>query len=222
MAECSESAGSILIPCFSTKGLMTGPPLMRVSLFARAMSFPSLIASMVGSSPAAPTIPVTTVSAEETVAASTIPSCPYTILGMVEELHPNDSRRSFNAFAASGVDIEATLGEYLSTCSAINSTLLPADKASMTKFSGQASTISSVCVPIDPVDPSNDKCLVNVDPFKDSSRVSLADAAEFTGAAGRSSHPSPVPLLPDITPAAFSDEVMEEDFVIICCCLGIV
>ena len=63
MAECSESAGSSLIPCFSMRGRTTGAPAIKVSLFAKAISLPASIAAIVGSNPAQPTIPVTTVSA---------------------------------------------------------------------------------------------------------------------------------------------------------------
>ena len=52
MGGCAED--------FSRSGRMTGPPAMRVSLLASAMRLPSLMASMVGSRPAQPTIPVTT------------------------------------------------------------------------------------------------------------------------------------------------------------------
>mmetsp|Transcript_20471 Transcript_20471/g.30325 ORF Transcript_20471/g.30325 Transcript_20471/m.30325 type:complete len:213 (-) Transcript_20471:206-844(-) len=154
MAECSESAASMLTPYFSIKGKITGPPLISVSLFAKAISFLSLMASMVGSRPAAPTIPVTTVSAESTVAAARIPSSPCRIFGMF--LHPAPSNLSLSSFAASAVDKEATFGLYFSTCSAMSSALFPADSASTTKLSGQASTISRVCVPMLPVEPNSD------------------------------------------------------------------
>mmetsp|Transcript_48526 Transcript_48526/g.103269 ORF Transcript_48526/g.103269 Transcript_48526/m.103269 type:complete len:328 (+) Transcript_48526:761-1744(+) len=195
MALCSESAGSILIPCFSTRGLMTGPPDMSVSLFARAMSFPSLIASMVGRRPAAPTMPVTTVSAEPTVAASTIPSAPWTISGMSAQ--PSSFSMALSSSAASGVARDATLGEYFITCSAISCALFPALRASTTKFSGQASTMSRVCVPMLPVEPRIEILFWNVDPFRLSASVFSREAAEFTGAEG-SIHPAPVPSDPGV------------------------
>ena len=133
---------------------VTGPPDMRVSLFANAMSFPALIASIVGRSPAAPTIPVTTVSAVDTVAASTMPSGPWTMSGM--SAHPLSLSNVLNLSAASGVESDATLGRYLMTWSAMSSALLPALRASTTKLSGHASTISSVWVPMDPVLPIMD------------------------------------------------------------------
>lgn len=54
MAECSESAGRILILCFFARGRTYGPPAINVSLFARAISFPASIAATVGCSPQNP------------------------------------------------------------------------------------------------------------------------------------------------------------------------
>ena len=48
---CSESAGSILTLCFASNGTTTGPPAIRVSLLARAISLPALMAATVGSKP---------------------------------------------------------------------------------------------------------------------------------------------------------------------------
>ena len=158
------------------------------------MSFLNLMASIVGLRPAAPTIPVTTVSAVLTVAASRIPSSPNTISGM--SAHPAAIKRSFNCAAASAVAMEATFGLYFRTCLANSSTFVPADSASMTKLSGQASTISSVCVPMDPVDPRRLRRLVKFSqPSRDFCSVSFREAALPTGAEG-SIHPSPVPLEP--------------------------
>eukprot|EP00978_Attheya_sp_CCMP212_P018481 scaffold50592_cov46-Attheya_sp.AAC.5 len=84
--------------------------------------------------------------------------------------------------------------------------LVPAERASTTKLSGHASTISSVCVPMLPVDPSKLSRFMNVDPFNDSARVFFADAAEFTGADGLEIHPSPVPLDPDTGDANNTDD----------------
>ena len=127
---------------------MTGPPDIRVSLFAKAMSFPLLMASMVGFSPAAPTIPVTTVSAVSTVAAASMPSDPHSISGIPPLNFSPPSfaalSRSLTSPAASSVPMLTTLGPYFMTCSAINSAFVPADRASMTKLSGHASTISRV------------------------------------------------------------------------------
>lgn len=48
IAECSESAGSIFTLCLCARGSTKGPPAIKVSLFANAMSFPASIAATVG------------------------------------------------------------------------------------------------------------------------------------------------------------------------------
>ena len=57
--------------------------------------------------------------------------------------------------------------------------------------------MSSVCVPILPVEPRMDIRFWNVEPFKHSSSVFCSDAAELTGEDG-SIHPSPVPNDPGV------------------------
>ena len=195
------------MPYSLTSGLMTGPPLMRVSLLARAMSFFNLIASMVGSSPAAPTIPVTTVSAESMVEHARIPSSPCIMVGILAM--PASSKFDFNCCAAFSVAIDTTLGLYFKTCSVINFELVPAERASTTKLSGQASTISRVWVPIDPVDPRRESRFWNWAPSKDFSSVNFRAASLFTGAEG-SIHPSPVPLLPETTFRVVAGEADDE------------
>ena len=93
------------------------------------------------------------------------------------------------------MDNDATLGLYFIHCSAINSALLPADNASTTKLSGQASTISSVCVPMLPVEPRMEMRFWKVEPLRHSARVFCRDSGELTGAEG-SIHPAPVPAEP--------------------------
>mmetsp|Transcript_32753 Transcript_32753/g.64896 ORF Transcript_32753/g.64896 Transcript_32753/m.64896 type:complete len:326 (-) Transcript_32753:120-1097(-) len=202
IALCSLSAGSMLTPCFSTSGSITGPPLISVSLLASAMSLPSLIASMVGSRPAAPTIPVTTVSAPAAVAAATVPSSPNSICS--GRGAPAATRRSLSSTAAASVAIDAIVGRYAAHCSAMRAALVPADSASISKFCGHAETMSRVCVPIDPVHPRRDSRFLKVAPSSVLSRVSFWDDSEFTGAAGRFSQPSPVPAEPETRPEAKS------------------
>mmetsp|Transcript_58805 Transcript_58805/g.143844 ORF Transcript_58805/g.143844 Transcript_58805/m.143844 type:complete len:232 (+) Transcript_58805:1054-1749(+) len=186
----------MLIPCSLTRGLMTGPPLINVSLLANAISFLSLMASIVGWRPAAPTIPVTTVSAESTVAQARIPSSPCMISGRSDLGMLASSNKSTSSCAACGVAKDATFGLNLRTCSAMSLEFVPADNASTTKLSGQTSTMSSVCVPIEPVEPNNDNRFLNSAPSNDFSSVSFNDASLSTGADG-SIQPSPVPVLPD-------------------------
>ena len=52
MAECSESTGSRRTLCCLTRLVISSPATTRVSLLARAMSLPALMAATVGSSPA--------------------------------------------------------------------------------------------------------------------------------------------------------------------------
>mmetsp|Transcript_33644 Transcript_33644/g.43190 ORF Transcript_33644/g.43190 Transcript_33644/m.43190 type:complete len:230 (-) Transcript_33644:252-941(-) len=153
MALCSESAGIMVDPYSSSRGRMMGPPAIRVSLLARAISLPPLMASMVGRRPAHPTIPVTTVSASSTAATAQIPSFPAMIVGISDSFMPCFDSASFRAGIESGEDTEAIFGLNCATCFENNSTLLPADRPMTSKCSGFSSQISSVWVPIEPVDP---------------------------------------------------------------------
>mmetsp|Transcript_20380 Transcript_20380/g.60288 ORF Transcript_20380/g.60288 Transcript_20380/m.60288 type:complete len:205 (+) Transcript_20380:749-1363(+) len=130
MAECSESAGVIFAPCFLSRGRMAGPPAMSVSLFARAMVRPSLIASTVGSSPAHPTTPVTTVSAPGAVATAVCPSGPATISGTAA---PRARIRSRSSCSLEASARPTTLGRNSATCCARRSTLEPAASETTSK-----------------------------------------------------------------------------------------
>ena len=79
MAECSESAGVMAVPCLARSGRIAGPPAISVSLFANAISLPASIAATVGARPAVPTTPVTTTSAPCAVAHALPASAPATI-----------------------------------------------------------------------------------------------------------------------------------------------
>mmetsp|Transcript_2138 Transcript_2138/g.4924 ORF Transcript_2138/g.4924 Transcript_2138/m.4924 type:complete len:278 (-) Transcript_2138:96-929(-) len=161
IAECSESAGVILTPNSLSSGRITGPPLMRVSLFASAMSFPALIASTVGRRPAQPTMPVTTTSASPYLATSAMPDSPNTNSGIFP-LYPDIA--SFSSFSVSSFFTETILGLNFLICSERRPTLVPAAKPSIENVSGRYSTMSSVCVPIEPVDPSRLIFLWNLSP----------------------------------------------------------
>ena len=80
IAECSESTGSILTLCSFARGIIMWPAQTRVSLLARAISFPAFMASMTGSMPIIPTIAPTTISASSSLAASIMPSIPESTL----------------------------------------------------------------------------------------------------------------------------------------------
>ncbi len=63
-------------PVASASAIVSSPPITRLSLLARATSIPSPRATIVGPSPAAPTIPLRTRSAPEETISSRIPSSP--------------------------------------------------------------------------------------------------------------------------------------------------
>ncbi len=71
IALCSESTGSKVAPARATSLSINSPAQTRHSLLARPTIAPRLTASMVGPSPAAPTIPAITKSAGPAAASST-------------------------------------------------------------------------------------------------------------------------------------------------------
>lgn len=132
------------MPCSLAKGKTKGPPAMRVSLFARQMSLPALMAATVGWSPAQPTIPVTVASTEGKAATSHMPSTPATISGAYP---PKSALVALSASLSS-----ETLVSFMETSSGLNSliwsirssTLLPALRALTSKLSGCSRQMSSV------------------------------------------------------------------------------
>mmetsp|Transcript_10264 Transcript_10264/g.15456 ORF Transcript_10264/g.15456 Transcript_10264/m.15456 type:complete len:204 (-) Transcript_10264:288-899(-) len=144
MAECSESAGIMSALYSSSRGKITGPPAMRVSLFARAMVFPFLMASMVGRRPAQPTIPVTTVSAELALATAQFPSWPLRISGYSLSFTPMAESLDLRSLISSSVATETTSGLNCLICLAKSSVFAPAASPATLKFCGLSSTISRV------------------------------------------------------------------------------
>src|SRR6185369_14162687 len=125
------------------------PAVTRVSLFARAISFPAFIAAAVGTNPAAPTMAATTMSVSVRVAAATRPSTPD-IISVPEP----DGSMDFSLPASSSFRTTASLGENLAICFANRSRFAPAVRASTVNLSGWAATMSRVLVPVEPVEPS--------------------------------------------------------------------
>ena len=125
------------------------PPVTRVSLFARAIFFFAFIASMVGSKPEMPTTAVTTVFALSIVAASLSPSLPETTLISVS------ASLIFKSLAFSSLVTHTSLGLNSLACFSSRSILECADIASML-MPLYSRAISSVCVPIEPVEPNTD------------------------------------------------------------------
>ena len=62
MAECSESTGKMGTPISRANGIIRAPATTNVSLLAKAIGLPALIAFTVGSNPAYPTKAVKTTS----------------------------------------------------------------------------------------------------------------------------------------------------------------
>ena len=129
MAECSESAGSRRLPLFFSSGSTTGPAAIRVSLLARARSFPARIAARVGNRPAQPTIPVTTRSALSQEAATFNPSGPPTNWGVAASSTPAALRRSCSSGSRAVSARATTSGRCSWICSTSKARLRPAVSA---------------------------------------------------------------------------------------------
>ena len=82
IAECSLSTGSKGTLFSVINRLMSSPATTKVSLFARAIIFPALMALMVGRSPANPTIDAKTISTFSSCTTWHSASAPaYTLMG---------------------------------------------------------------------------------------------------------------------------------------------
>ena len=146
MALCSLSTGRMNTPIFFASGIMICPAVTSVSLLASAMSFPALIASIVGRIPIIPTTAVTRISVFFIVATSRSPSMPATIFVSVSATLTRNS----SAFSS---DHTATIcGWNFLICSSNILILLPAASPS-TSISPFSLTTSRVCVPMEPVEP---------------------------------------------------------------------
>jgi hypothetical protein len=126
---------------------------MSVSLLARQMFLPASMAATVGGRPAHPTIPVTVESTSLCLATSIMPSSPYSSSGA----GPSMSAIISLSFATSAPSLmETILGLNFLICSASTSRFLPALSATISNLSGCSSAMSSVCVPMEPVEPSRE------------------------------------------------------------------
>ncbi len=146
IALCSLSTGKMETLFFFARGMMICPAVTSVSLLASAMVFPASIAAMVGLIPIMPTMAVTKTSISSITAISRRPSIPPRTSVFVSAT----LRRS--SFAASSSKRTASRGENSLICSSIFFTFLPAARA-VTCKSLLFLTISSVCVPMEPVEP---------------------------------------------------------------------
>ena len=123
MAECSESTGRTAVLCFSASEVISSPATTSVSLFARAIALPALIASMVGFRPEKPTIAVSTISIFCSCTTSSMALLPHHTL-MGRSLRAAFSCSYFCSFA-----ITTTSGIKRRACAMSSSTLLLATSA---------------------------------------------------------------------------------------------
>ena len=155
MAECSESMGRMGTWRCAARRITRSPPTTSVSLFARAIFFPAFMAATVGTSPAYPTSAFTTTSTscEQTTCRSD--SSPVnTLIGY-------DARALFRASYFVGSVMTAHAASNSMAWRASSCQLLRAVSDVISNRSGFSRTISSVCTPIDPVDPSMEsRCFI--------------------------------------------------------------
>ena len=136
--------------------MTSSPAQTSVSLLARAMRFRSRMAASVGRRPIMPDTAVTTVSALGSVAASSRPSIPEATRIVVS------ASRTFNAFAADSSIKTANSGRYLRHWASIRSTSRFALSAATR--SPRSSATSSVCRPMEPVEPKIEMAFVTARP----------------------------------------------------------
>ena len=137
IALCSLSTGRRRTPFAFTSGMIRCPAVTRVSLFARAMSFPAWIAAIVGRIPIIPTTAVTRISYPSITAISIRPSIPLTIFVFVS------ATRTANSFAFSSSHTPQISGPNSRIWDSSIWILLPAAIAA-TRISPFARTTSSV------------------------------------------------------------------------------
>ena len=147
IALCSLSTGKIRTPHSLANGIIICPAVTSVSLFASAISFFALIASIVGRIPIIPTIAVTRISTSGSVEISINPSMPLTTFTS------RSLTDSFNSEADFSSQTATAFGANSRICFSKSTILLPAANAATCK-SLYSLTTSNVWVPIEPVDPN--------------------------------------------------------------------
>jgi hypothetical protein len=144
-AVCSESIGISRAPVASASAVTSSPPTTSDSLLASATSMPSVSATIVGPSPAEPTIEFSTRSASDSATSRINPSGPRSTSPPV---HASPARA-----AASG-SVSATRGTPCwRACATSASWSRAADSPTTSKAPCARATTSSACVPMDPVEP---------------------------------------------------------------------
>ena len=147
MAECSLSTASTRTPWARASRMTVSPAITRISLEATAMSLPARMAAKAGSSPAVPTMAMSTMSASGRVARRIRASGPASTSVALPRAACTEA-----ALLASW--IETMRGRCLRPCSISRSALPPAAKPTNWRRSGWSSTTFRVLVPIEPVQPS--------------------------------------------------------------------
>ena len=137
-ALCSESTGTISPPPSRAAWATSSPAITNVSLLASATRLPARNAASVASSPAAPTMPFTTMRTSGCVAASTRQAVPFP--------------RPSSPF--SPLTSPTNAGFHSAACSASKSLFECPVRATTRNLSRCRDKTWSVDRPIDPVDPS--------------------------------------------------------------------
>ena len=153
MAECSESTGIIGALYLRARSITTLPPATRVSLLARAITFPAFIAAIVGLRPLNPT------NAVRTMSMSSAPTRLQTESIPAKTLMSFGWRASATFRYLSSLQITAAFGLNSRACSMRRSSLLLAVRSSTSKRSLCCLTTSRACLPIEPVEPRIAICL---------------------------------------------------------------
>ena len=128
-------------------GMMRSPPTTSDSLFASASTLPATSASKLARSPAAPTSEFTTTSTSSARTRSHTASIP------APTETPSGARATARAAAASSPSATRVTPN-ARACSISSVSRVPAASVTMRTLSGWRRATSSVCVPIEPVDPS--------------------------------------------------------------------
>ncbi len=149
IALCSLSTGRIGELYFFDKSIMYFPPVTNVSLLARAIIFPFLIAAIVGFKPIIPETAVTIISLLSNSATEIKPSILETISVFIWE---GSMFFSFNALFSSITQHNSGLNSII--CCFKSSILLFPEIALTLILSECSLTTSNVWVPIEPVEPS--------------------------------------------------------------------
>ena len=149
MAECSLSTGSSFTPCCATARVTRWPPVTRLSLLARARSWPLSMAVRLAPRPAMPTTLFSTTSGPSSAASCRRPSGPVSNLGAPAR----PDRAASSLAAASGSVMQTYFGWNSSICCRIFSTWLWADRPN-TSYPCARIT-SRLWVPMEPVEPSS-------------------------------------------------------------------